>query len=98
MKDKSLILNNAIQQYGKDLQTLVSIEEMSELIKEIIKIKRKYKSVEKVPIDEQDKIVDEIADVEICMEQLKLIFKCYGRVSARKVFKLDRLKQRLENG
>ena len=42
-------------------------------------------------------IVEEIADVEIMLEQLKLIFNCFGLVEREKEYKINRLAERLES-
>jgi len=63
--EKSLL--QAIYLYGDDTQTDILIEEMSELTKAIIKSRRShthYKSAN---------IIEELADVIICIEQLRLI-------------------------
>lgn len=57
----------AIEMYGKEHQTMIAIEEMSELTKEISK---EYRGEENI-----DKITEEIADVYICLEQLQMIYE-----------------------
>lgn len=61
------VLVAAIEQWGNDKQTDQLIEEMGELIQEIIHCRRAgtaYKS---------PNLIEEIADVSICLEQLKII-------------------------
>jgi NTP pyrophosphatase (non-canonical NTP hydrolase) len=61
------VLKRAITTYGDISQTDMLIEEMSELTKAIIKSRRhggKYATIE---------IQEEIADVQICLDQLKMI-------------------------
>lgn len=60
------VLNNAIKKFGNDYQLNVAIEEMSELIKEICKNKRDFEN--------DDKILEEMADVYIMLYQLQIIF------------------------
>jgi uncharacterized membrane protein len=83
------VVNNAINHYGIFLQKLVAIEEMAELIKEIIKSFRGEKN--------RENIVEEIADVEIMMQQLSLIHDCTFEVVEMRRKKIERLKKRLEN-
>lgn len=80
----------AIDTYGKDKQLDVAIEEMSELTKEICKFKRSQ--------DNHQKIVEEIADVEIMLQQLKMIcdVKC-SELEGVKYQKTERLAERLNS-
>lgn len=84
------IYKKAIDTYGKDKQLDVVIEEMSELTKEICKFKRGH--------DNHQKIVEEIADVEIMLEQLKMIcdVKC-SELEGVKYQKTERLAERLNS-
>lgn len=75
--------------YGKKSQMLISIEEMSELTKEICKYER-YENNEQ-------KIIDEIADVEIMIEQLKCLFDVHSEVDERIDYKLRRQLRRIEH-
>ena len=77
----------AINHFGTIMQTDVAIEEMSELIKELIKFKRGKKNY--------DEIAEEIADVEIMLEQLKIIYGVRLDVLEFKKQKLLRLENRL---
>lgn len=60
------ILRKAIAVYGVENQTIKAIEEMSELIKELSKAL--------LGKADNDHIREEIADVEIMLEQLKDIY------------------------
>ena len=73
----------AIAKFGIDSQLNVAVEEMSELTKEICKNNRGFKNV--------NHIAEEIADVEIMLEQLKLIFDCEEAVEDWKDKKIARL-------
>lgn len=77
----------AIKTYGADMQQTVAIEEMSELIKELCKNKRGNANI--------SHIAEEIADVQIMLEQLILIFDIKNVVDAYKIYKVDRLNKRL---
>jgi hypothetical protein len=81
------LLEKAIDTYGEESQKIMAIEEMSELTKEICKDKRNLSC--------KLKIAEEIADVEIMLEQLKIIYKADKQVQGFKKSKLERLEQRL---
>ena len=72
------------------MQTDVAIEEMSELTKAIIKYRRKTFDNKARTLD-MEHIAEEIADVEIMMEQLKIIYNCHDLVSKFKEEKKLRL-------
>ena len=80
-KDKLLFIINC---HGTKSQEDVAIEEMAELQKAILK-HRRYPS-EKTRVD----IIDEIADVEIMLEQLKIIYSCKKEVESRIDYKIER--------
>lgn len=87
MKNTRELLRHAIEAYGPDMQMTVAIEEMAELTKELCKYKR--------GIGSKEHIAEEIADVEIMLEQLKLIFDVRDPVRLWKNDKIERLEQRL---
>ena len=82
------VLKRAIATWGPDLQLNVAIEELSELTKEICKHKR--------GADNVDHISEEMADVEIMLEQMKIIFNNRKSVERHKYEKLIRLEQRVD--
>ena len=83
------IYEKAINTYGESAQLDMVIEEMSELIKEICKKKRGK--------DNHDAIVEEIVDVEIMLEQLKIICDIDNvDLDNAKKYKINRLMARLE--
>ena len=82
------ILKFAIDTYGFDIQRAVAIEEMSELIKELTKDKRGKGDI--------NHIAEEIADVEIMIEQLKIYYKISeDKINSEKDKKIKRLESRL---
>lgn len=83
------ILYGAIKTYGVDAQMKMAIEEMSELTKELCKNFRGK--------DNKEQIAEEIADVEIMIEQLKIMFGCSVEVKRFKEWKMARLEERLED-
>lgn len=80
------IERKAIKAYGHKKQEDICIEEMSELIKAIIK-NRRYSSTET-----RQSIREEIADVQIMLDQMKMIF---GTTLIEEDAKLTRLADRL---
>lgn len=83
-------LERAIEVYGKDMQLNVAIEEFSELIKEICKYKRGEGNL--------DHIIEEMADCQIMLSQLRIIFGIrLDDISRVKWEKLERLAKRLED-
>lgn len=91
----------AFDYYGKRAQFIVAIEEMSELQKELCKILREGDSVEflDVNISSLAKMIEEIADVEIILEQIRLMYtdcKIDHFIEIMKEHKLRRLEKRIE--
>ena len=83
------VMIEAIRQNGYKMQTMVAIEEMSELTKELVKFMRGEHNI--------DAIAEEIADVEIMLRQMKIIYDIKDEdVEKLMVIKLKRLKERLE--
>jgi hypothetical protein len=79
------------------------IEEMSELTKELCKIKRAGTKKDYI-VDVlrqvnliRENVIEEMADVEITLAQQKIIFGCEEEVKKQIDFKLNRLKERLKN-
>lgn len=84
------ILSLAIQHFGREAQERMMFEEMSELQKAICKLSRGKGSV--------DDIAQEIADVEIMLEQMKILYDCYESAAIWKLEKLEQLKKLLDEG
>ena len=84
------VLQRALDTYGSSMQIGVMMEEMSELQKELCKNLRGRGSIEH--------IAEEIADVEIMLEQMKMLFLCADDVRDVRRRKVERLKVRLDNG
>ena len=81
------MLEKAIETFGPEHQQLMAIEEMSELQKELCKRYRGF--------DNQEHIAEEIADVEIVLEQLTMMFRCREKVSEIRAEKVKRLWERI---
>lgn len=84
------VLQRALDTYGSSMQIVVMMEEMSELQKELCKYLRGKYSLAN--------IAEEIADVEIMLEQMKMLFCCTDDVRNERRRKVERLKERLDNG
>ena len=80
----------AVAAYGKHSQLIMAMEEMAELTKELSKNIRGEKNI--------SGISEEIADVEIMLEQLKIIFGNRAEVDQHRSYKLKRLADRLIDG
>lgn len=85
-KQKLLFIINS---YGTKSQEDVAIEEMAELQKAILK-HRRYTGDQT-----RAEIIDEIADVEIMLEQLKIIYSCKKEVERRINYKIERQIKRI---
>ena len=92
------LLHRAVYTYGCSAQQDVAIEEMSELTKALLKFRRAGTLV-----DEETKgklrsdVAEEVADVLITIEQLKIMFDIEDDVEDWKEKKLNRLKERLSS-
>lgn len=88
--EKERVLISAISKWGKSVQVEIAVEECAELIKAIQKNKR-YPCKENMK-----KIEEEIADVEIMIKQLRLIF---NPINIDRIIdeKIKRLEERLIN-
>ena len=88
--NKTEILQKAVDTYGINNQLNQLQEECAELIVAVNKYRR-------TPFDNLDGLVDEFADVIIMHNQIINKFNLEVRVHERIEFKLNRLKERLEN-
>jgi NTP pyrophosphatase (non-canonical NTP hydrolase) len=79
------ILQAAVDTYGVKAQEDVCIEEMSELTKAIIKNRRSDGAA-------TANIIEEIADVQIMLDEMRLI---YGSTEEQDAFKINRLQKRI---
>lgn len=86
-EDRKKVYQAALNKWGADLQTMMAVEEMSELTKEICKIKRGKMDL--------DALADEIADVTIMLEQLRGIYGLNDAVCDHMDAKILRLQSRV---
>lgn len=82
-------LEAAVATWGPDAQAKILLEEMAELQKEICKAWRGKPNTAE--------IAEEVADVEIMLEQIKLIFGIRDAVDTYRDAKLERLRLRLQD-
>lgn len=82
------ICRAALETFGKSSQMQVAIEEMSELTKELCKNGRGQENT--------THIAEEIADVEIMLQQMVILFDCAGQVETFRRYKLERLATRIK--
>ena len=86
-EERKEIYEKALRTWGTQAQIMMALEEMSELTKELCKhISGRHNGAE---------IIDEVADVTIMMEQLRLIFGINEAVCEQMDVKMLRLKKRL---
>ncbi len=95
------IMQLAIDSYGRVNQVIKTVEELSELSQALCKslIRLNY-TKEKISLEDDlksvDNIFEEMADVEIMLEQCKIMFQCDKEVNKWKQKKIERLEKRLE--
>lgn len=82
------LYRRALDAYGAEAQTRMVFEEMAELQKELCKNSRGQYNWRH--------IAEEIADVEIMLEQMMVLHDCESLVAGYKRYKLDRLEERLK--
>lgn len=90
------ILNKAVETYGEESQIDKAIEECSELIQALCKYKRVLNKSYTTPEYEAvvSDVFGEIADVQIMMKQLNIIFNS-EEIAFAEIFKLQRLERSL---
>ena len=88
------ILNRAIETYGEHSQIDKAIEEMAELTKALLKLRYCEKDFERQIV--QDAVSEEMADVEIMLTQLHMIFGNTKKVEEYQIKKIKRLERRLK--
>ena len=93
------ILKRAIDTYGTHNQLLKCIEECGELSRAVSRILTELSSGDGFTTKEsEENLYEEMADVIIMLKQLTMIFCCDGKVQVQIWKKINRLKERLENG
>ena len=85
--DEKKTLGTALSFYGRELQQVIAIEELSELQKELCKSLRAGA--------DRPHIAEEIADVQIVLEQMMMLYECREDVAIWRQKKVARLRERL---
>ena len=85
--DMNVVLQRALDTWGAEAQTRMVFEEMAELQKELCKWLR--------GLGDREHIAEEIADVEIMLDQMKLLHNCADECKSWRLRKLGRLSARL---
>lgn len=88
---ETILYNKAIAKWGRAAQVDMAIEEMAELTLALCKSKRETKSK-----DWLDNVYEEIADVLIMLDQLRIIYGDVNAVNIIRCQKLERLAKGLE--
>ena len=100
MTDTGKLYWSAIKTFGVDLQLAVAIEEMAELTKELCKAQRTIFAARTGlgdgRIDNLDEIAEEIADVQIVLDEMMWAFGVAAEVQHARKQKLARLEMRIE--
>ena len=93
-----------VDQYGYDAQSRQCIEEMAELTQAINKFWRKQLKCGQISImaaefrnKEYENVLEEIADTQIMLEQMKVFFDCEERIEILIDEKLKRQIERINN-
>lgn len=86
------IYKQAIEKWGKRAQLEMAQEETTELS---LAIRKFYRNENEKTFDD---MANEMADVEIMIEQIKFMYpKIKPKIQEHKVFKLERLLKRIKN-
>lgn len=89
--ERERILQDAVRTFGEDSQMLMMIEEMSELTQAICKYRRANDDASEK--DAWDNIREEMADVQIMLDQMKIMFSDVQDIDR---MKMERLEKRLQ--
>lgn len=87
-EQRAEIYAQAAEVFGQETQTIVAIEEMAELQKELCKVRRLEGQL--------GHMAEEIADVTIMLEQLRIMYGVNELVGAYMDAKVSRLAERVE--
>lgn len=84
------VIRQVIDQNGHKMQSVIAIEEMAELQKELTKMIRNK--------GDHEHLVEEVADVMICIRQIREMYNIKDEELQNMInCKLKRLKERLKN-
>ena len=83
------VFHKSLKAWGGEAQVLCLLEEMAELQDALCKHKRGRRTLED--------IAEEIADVEIMLDQMKLLFHIEKEAEAQRARKIARVEERLNH-
>ena len=89
------LLERAIQTYGAPRQIMKAVEELGELSAALGRFEGARDAVAPEYNRLLDNLAEEIADVRVMLDQLCLIYDLEGRADQWRMYKLDRLYDRL---
>ncbi len=89
--DGDEICRAALEAFGAEAQITMVFEEMAELQDVLCKFLRG-----RVDASTRTHIAEEIADVEIMLQQMVMLFDCAGQVETFRRYKLERLAERIK--
>lgn len=87
------ILPDALEHYGERAQVDMMLEEMAELSKALLKLRRAQKFREPGQWLLMEDVAEEIADVQIVLDQMKMLYPMWDGFRRKK---LQRLEERIE--
>ena len=91
-EEKMIICKRAVDTYGWRMQSVIAMEEMAELIKEL------SKALRSPSLTNHDALVEGMADVQIMWNQMRYMFDISDKqLDAMTDLKLSRLWERLTN-
>ena len=96
LESRQKIYGAACGNWGKDAQTVVTLEEMAELSVELAKILNNKRDLN--DMSDRAKLIDELADVSIMIEQMVFNYDVEKHVNERINFKLLKLAKFLNVG
>ena len=92
-EDGREILLDALEHYGERAQVDMMLEEMAELSKALLKLRRAQKFREPGQWLLMEDVAEEIADVQIVLDQMKMLYPMWDGFRRKK---LQRLEERIE--
>lgn len=87
------VLLDALEHYGERAQVDMMLEEMAELSKALLKLRRAQKFREPGQWLLMEDVAEEIADVQIVLDQMKMLYPMWDGFRRKK---LQRLEERIE--
>jgi len=93
------IFATAVKKWGVDSQVFMAVEEMAELTKALVKMRRQdYQWGNPLLEPARENLKEEVADVELMLEQIKYMFEIHdiSDIKEKKLLRLERLLEGLE--